>query len=159
MENRLLATQDSQPERVAPKSPLRQHLFTLFQACLSFGLLFFTIFFAVNCSLDPPPWQKFTFQRPERSITCLNILSHASMFVLAALTSSVFDMVRWALASSDSGLAALTFTLLGRATNVMGVLYLLLFASVPWKSRLSCDVKSGMRIWGSRRYICFALVC
>jgi hypothetical protein len=146
-----------QPNPVAPKSPLRQHLLTLLQACLSFGLLFFTIFFAVNCSRDQPLSQKLTFQKPESTVRVLNILSHVSMFVLAALTTSVFDMVRWALASSKYGLAALTFTLLGRATNVTGVLYLLL-ASFPWPCKTTRD-KSGVGLWGSQRYIWFTLVC
>lgn len=146
------------PEPVAPKSPARQHLFTLIVASLSLVCVFFTVFFAFNCSLDHPISQKLTFQKPERNITVLNILSHISMFVLAELTTSVFDMIRWALGSSDFGLSALTFILLSRATNVIGAFYLLL-ASVPGMSKFSGIADKGVRVWGSQRYICFTWVC
>jgi hypothetical protein len=156
MENGQL-TASFQPEPVAPKSPSRQHCSTLLVACLSGICIFFTVFFAFNCSLDRPLSQKFTFQKPERSILVLNILSQLSMFLLAELTIGVFDMIRWAQASSESGLPALTFIILSSATSITGVLYLLL-ASVPGISKLSDAANKGLRVWGSQRYICYTWV-
>lgn len=130
------------------QTPRRQYCALWLLSVLAATCLGVTIFFAFNCSLEYHLSQKLTFEKPERSITFLNIMSHISMFVLAELVSSVFEKIRWALASSQIGTSALTFLVLGRATNLLGVLNLLLSRKLNVSAFWFGD---GARIWGGQR--------
>jgi hypothetical protein len=63
------------------------------------------------------------------------------------LTSSVFEAVRWAFASSRSGIPASSFLSLSRATSVFGILNLLI-----GNEKHSLVRKDGHRFWSLQRY-------
>ena len=140
----------SPSEGVKLQSPARQQFPTWFLVFATSVCICITIFIAYNGSLDQPLSRKLTFETPERSITCLNILSHVSMFFLAELLSCVFEKIRWALACSEIGTSAYTFLALSRATNVIGVASLLL-ARTPGSL---FKFANGVRVWGSQRFFC-----
>jgi hypothetical protein len=127
------------------QSPLRKQRYTLILATLTAGCMAFTIFFAYNSSLELPISSKLIFNRPEKSILVLNIASQITIFCLAELTICVLDAVRWAFASSVTGASAYTFLALSRATNVIGVICLLLRRD---DQKIGRD---GHRIWGGQR--------
>jgi hypothetical protein len=133
------------PTRNDFQSPLRKQRYTLILATLTAGCMAFTIFFAYNSSLEVPISSKLIFNPPEKSILVLNIASQITIFCLAELTICVLDAVRWAFASSVAGASAYTFLALSRATNVIGVICLLL-------SRDDQKIgRDGHRIWGGQR--------
>lgn len=136
------------PDRV-PDSPIRRQRLTLLLAVLSVASMSFTVFFAYNSSSEQPVSSMLIFERPERSILVLNIVSQITIYCLAELTLSVFDSVRWAFACSTSGISAYTFLALSRATNVIGVLYLILGNGVK-PGTIQGD---GHRLWGGQRYV------
>lgn len=110
------------------------------------ALLGFTIFFAWNSTLADPFVQSLLPASPTHTITALNILSHVTVFVLQVLVSNVFEALRWAFASSEQGISAFGFMSMSRATNLLGVLYLLPFNSG------STEFWTGHRLWGLQRY-------
>ena len=109
----------------------------------------FTIFFAYNSSLPEPISRKLIFTKPERGILVLNLASQMTIFCLAELTSSVLEVLRWALACTVPGISAHTFLALGRSTNIAGVL-LILFGRGGKTRAMQRDSR---RLWGSQRYI------
>ena len=113
------------------QSPMRKQRYTLILATLTAGCMAFTVFFAYNSSLEHPISSKLIFNRPEKSILVLNIASQITIFCLAELTTCVLDAVRWAFACSVTGASAYTFLALSRATNVIGVVCLLLGRDRP----------------------------
>jgi hypothetical protein len=127
------------------QSPLRKQRSTLILATLTVGCMAFTIFFAYNSSLELPISSKLIFNRPEKSILVLNIASQITIFCLAELTTCVLDAIRWAFACSVSGASAYTFLALSRATNVIGIVCLLLGRDNQEPGR------DGHRIWGGQR--------
>src|SRR5271169_6443774 len=127
------------------QSPMRKQRYTLILATLTAGCMAFTVFFAYNSSLEHPMSSKLIFNRPEKSILVLNIASQITIFCLAELTTCVLDAVRWAFASSVTGASAYTFLALSRATNVIGVVCLLLGKDSQESGR------DGHRIWGGQR--------
>ena len=130
-------------------SSVRQQWFTIILAYTTATCVLFTLFFAYNSCLDYPVWRGLIFARPERTVWMLNILSQVSIFLLAELTSSIFDITRWALASRDTGIPAYTFLVLSRATSIIGVVSLLLARTVS-TPRYQFD---GHRFWGIQRYV------
>ena len=128
-------------------STIRKVWVTLTMACITSLFLAFTIFFAYNSSVEQPYWSLFVTQRPERSILILNIASQVTVFCLAELTISVLEAIRWAFASSVSGISGLTFIALSRATNIVGTMYL--WAGLgPTPGRIRRD---GHKIWAGQR--------
>ena len=77
----------------------------------------------------------------------LNILSHGTILLLKEITSDVFEVVRWGLATSRNGIPTSSFLSLGRATSLFGVFNL--FAGKENESLVSRD---GNRIWSLQRY-------
>ena len=134
--------------RVRPRV-LKQRSFSLFLALLAVASLSVTIFFAYNCSLRQPISSTLLFQNPGRNILVLNFLSQITTFCLAELAFSVFGVLAWAFASHPSGTPAYTFLALSRATNLVGVLYLIT-GKGPKPGRLQPD---GHRVWGLQRYL------
>lgn len=107
--------------------------------------LAFTIYFAYNCTLQNPPSPKLVFSDPSNTLLILNILSHGALQLLRESTSFVFEAVRWALASTSSGIPAFTFLGLSRATGPFGVVKLFLGGmSIP-------GGKGGHRFWTGQR--------
>jgi hypothetical protein len=120
--------------------------FTLVVACITALCMTFTLFFAYNSSLKQPYLSLFVSKTPERSILILNLASQLTVFALAEMMASVLDATRWTLACSTSGIPALTFVALSRATSFFGALYLSMGGSgVPGRNSL--------RMWGAQRYI------
>lgn len=134
-------------------SKFQKQPFTLLFALLTTICITFTAFFAVNSSLEKPLISKLIFEKPERSILVLNIASQISIFCLYEFTLSVFDAARWAFASSASGISAYTFLVLSRATNIVGVLYLM-WGKGPEPKQIQRD---GHRVWAFQRY-CLAVL-
>ena len=126
---------------------LKQSWFYLSLALLSAVCLCITVFFAYNCSLPTPISSKLLFKRPGTSILVLNVLSQVTMFCLAELALCVLGVLRWAFVSHPYGTPAYTFLALSRATNVAGVLYMILGRG-PRPGRFQRD---GHRVWGIQR--------
>jgi hypothetical protein len=135
------------PESSNFRYSLRNQVPILLLAVVTAMVMSFTVFLAYNSTLEHPLSQKLVATTPEQSILILNIASQITIFCLGETTHWVFETVRWALASSQSGIAAYTFLLLSRATSVAGVIYMMFGrpASVGFQ-------KDGYRIWGSQRY-------
>ena len=137
------------PSRDDFHSPLVKEQWTLLLALLTAGVMSFTIFFAYNSAMEQPISNHLIFSNPERSILALNILSQITIFLFAELTLAVLEAVRWALACSTNGTAALTFLALSRATNAIGVLGILLGNGDKKFG------KDGYRLWAGQRYVYF----
>ena len=127
----------------------KQRSFSLLLALFAVASLAVTIFFAYNCSLPQPLSSKLMFQNPSRSILVLNFLSQITMFCLSELAFCVLSVLGWVFASHPSGTPAYTFLALSRATNLAGVLSLIV-SKGPEPGRLQPD---GHRVWGIQRYI------
>jgi hypothetical protein len=132
------------------RSPFRQFFWTWALTIVSIIWVVFTVYFAYNCTMDKPLSTTLVFSRPDNTILALNILSHGTILLLRELTSSVFEAVRWAFASSKDGISAFSFLGLSRATSPLGVLNLMggSARSKPFKF-----AKDGHRIWGFQRYL------
>jgi hypothetical protein len=134
------------PESSNFRYSLRNQIPILCLAVLTAIVMTFTVFLAINSTLEHPVSQRLVATTPERSILVLNIASQITIFLLAETTHWVFEAVRWAMASSASGIAAYTFLLLSRATSVAGVIYMMF--GRPAKSGIQ---KDGFRLWGGQR--------
>jgi hypothetical protein len=132
------------------RSHHQQQFFTLLLVILTALTMSFTVFFAYNSSLPEPISRNLIFAKPERSILVLNLASQITIFCLAELTSSVLEVLRWALACTVHGVSAHTFLALGRSTNVVGVLFILFGRGAKGKASVQRD---SHRLWGSQRYI------
>ena len=132
------------------RSHHQQQFFTLLLVILTALTMSFTVFFAYNSSLPEPISRNLIFAKPERSILVLNLASQITIFCLAELTSSVLEVLRWALACTVHGISAHTFLALGRSTNVVGVLFILFGRGAKGKASVQRD---SHRLWGSQRYI------
>ena len=132
-----------------PPSPISHQRFTIMLAYGTAACMSFTIFFAYNGCLNQPIVESMILERPERAIVILNILSQLTIFLLAELTSSIFDITRWALASTSAGIPAFTFLVLSRATTMFGVVSLLMAKAV----KMSEFQRDGHRFWGIQRYV------
>ena len=138
---------DLESQRQVTPIRIRNQGVTIVMAFITAILMSFTIFFAYNSSLENPMLSLFVSKNPERSIVILNLASHLTLCALAELTSSVFDAIRWALASQGSGTTALTFITLSRATSFLGSIYLSMGRSqVPDNSP-----RNDHRVWGAQR--------
>lgn len=127
-------------------SPFRQFWGTWLVSLIATAWVIFTICFAYNCTLVNPFSIRLLFSKPENTILMLNILSHGTIILLKDLTSSGFEAVRWAFASSEKGVSASNFIGLSRATNALGVLGLVLGTSGSYGLG-----KDGYRLWGLQR--------
>jgi hypothetical protein len=132
------------------ESTFRQYFLTWVLALFTLGWIIFTIYFAYNCSISNPLTPSLIFSKPERTILLMNILSQFTIFLLAELTLSVFEALRWAFASSPHGINAFSFVGLSRATSLLGILSLLIRNRIrePGEPILS---KDGHRLWGLQR--------
>jgi len=145
LEARLIPTVTMRKQ--AGEYPARKHRFTILMAIITSFILAATIFFAYNCSLAQPVAPALRFALPERNVFVLSLLTQLAMFSLAELTSTVLDLVRWAFSCSARGIPAFTFLALSRATNLLGVLYLVL-GRTPGTSGFQTN---GHRLWGCQR--------
>ena len=133
--------------RQAGEYPSRKHRFTILMAVVTSLLVGATIFFAYNCSLAQPVAPSLRFAVPERNVFVLTLLTQLTIFSLAELTATILDLVRWAFSCSASGVSAFTFLALSRATNVLGVVYLVLGTT---RSSRGFGT-AGHRLWGCQR--------
>jgi hypothetical protein len=133
--------------RQAGEYPSRKHRITILMAVITSFLLGATIFFAYNCSLAQPVAPALRFAVPERNVFVLTLLTQLTIFSLAELTSTVLDLVRWAFSCSARGVSAFTFLALSRATNILGVLYLVLGTTRSSRGFST----TGHRLWGCQR--------
>jgi len=104
------------------QNPVRQRLMTLLLSSFASLWVIFTIIFAWNCTLQNPFSPGMIFSAPSTTVLTLNILSHGTVVLLRELTSSVFEIVRWALACTPHGVSLPSFISLSRATGPLGVL-------------------------------------
>jgi hypothetical protein len=117
----------------------------------------FTIYFAYNSSLAIPQSPSLIFSRPQNTIVALNILAQVSMMLLGQLTNGSFDRLRWGLASTRTGVPALSFFALASSTTYTGVLMMLYHGlnthnSTPTqKTRQWRLTRIDQRVWGSQR--------
>jgi hypothetical protein len=147
--NRVDAQKEIERPRPASMPSGRRHQYpTIMMALATTFLMSFTIFFAYNSSLQKPMLSLFVSKSPERSILILNIASQISLFALAEMECLIYDAVRWVLASHRSGTPGLTFITLGRATGLLGSIYLSFS-----RSRVSgkAQVYNDHRLWGVQR--------
>jgi hypothetical protein len=136
----------SEPPFIPPlKSTFYQFRLTWAVVILTAAWIGFTIFFAYNSRLQIPVSQVLLFSSPSRTILALTVLSHGTIFLLQMVSADVFEAVRWALAAK--GTSAFAFLSLARATNPMGVLYLLFH-----RSRSGQTFLKGHYLWASQRY-------
>lgn len=135
------------PQPADFQSPIEKQRWTLLLALLTCGVMIFTVFFAYNSSLAVPISTKLIFDTPATSVLVLNIASQVTIFCLAELTICVFEAIRWALACSARGVQGYNFLALSRATNLMGVICLLVGGTTTKQS-----ISGSHRLWGSQRY-------
>jgi hypothetical protein len=128
------------------QSTPRQLLWPWITALVSALWLAFATIFAFNCSLPKPFFQRLLPTRSEDSLLILNIFSHGTILLLGQLTSQAFESIRWSLASSPKGVPAASFLGLSRATNLLGVV------SVLISGRGGFLTFDGHRFWGIQRY-------
>lgn len=128
-------------------STIRQQWLTIVLSYATAVCIALTIFYAYNGCLDRPIFSALIAKRPQQSILILNILSQATIFLLCELTTSIFEITRWAFACTTSGVPAYTFLALSRATNTLGVLSLLREGKESGKKWTYDD----HRIWGTQR--------
>jgi hypothetical protein len=81
-----------------------------------------TTWLSLASSSSRPP--RF-FQKPERTVLVLSLLSNGALFLLGELTSGMCEMLRWTIALRSSGVGIATFLGLSRATSNFGVINLL----------------------------------
>lgn len=129
------------------QSLFQKQRYTLMVLATATMCLSFTIFFAYNSSIQHPLSTTLILAQPERSISVLNILSQITIFLFGWLTSTAMENVRWAYACSRTGTSTYTFLVLSGATNIVGVLRLLVSKDTRPDFR-----RDGHRLWGSQRY-------
>lgn len=115
----------------------------------------FTVYFAYNCSLEVPQAETLIFSEPQWTILTLAILSQLTIFLLAELTNSVFEIVRWTFVSSERGLPALSFFALGTSTTSLGLLMVLWNGFKNHQSNCNSQrkwLRDGPRVWSFQRY-------
>jgi hypothetical protein len=125
---------------------IRQFTWTWILALLTMVWILFTIYFAYNSSMDQPKAPLLIFTNPQNTILTLTILSHVTVLLLEAMTSSALESVRWAFACSKDGISTFSFLGLSRATGILGVLNLLLEGGKD-----SFFKRDGHRFWGIQR--------
>lgn len=103
-----------------------QLLWTWSLLFVTIGWVAFTILFASNCIRSASFSSTLLFSDPTKTVLALNVLSHVTILLLRELTASIFDVIRWTLASSPNGISLGSFISLSRATGLVGVLSLLL---------------------------------
>jgi hypothetical protein len=141
-------------------SPLRIFLLTWLVAVATCGSVGFTIYFAYNASLESPLSDWLIFSRPELTILVLSGSSQITIFLLGVFTDGLLENVRWAFASGDDGVSALSTLALSPATGYIGVL-VLLFSGLGWphsgkeKWKIKAPLMDNYRIWGCQRYLSF----
>lgn len=129
------------------KPTWKQFLMTWgFTVCATLWIIF-TIFFAYNSTLSNPFSTSLIPSKPNNTIAALAVLSHVTVFLLQMITSSVFEAVRWAYASSRGGISAFAFVALSRATGIHGVADLVIH-----DSKTNEGFTKGHRFWGSQRF-------
>ena len=131
---------------VTLRSPIRQLFWSWILSVVASVWVIFTVYFAYNCTLDRPLSTRLMFSRPDNTILALNVLSHGTIFLLGHLTSSVFEAVRWALASSKNGISVFSFIGLSRATSPLGVMTLMV-----GNAGSKLFARDGHRLWGFQR--------
>src|SRR5271154_3948401 len=97
-------------------SPFRIYLLTWLVAVVTCGSVGFTIYFAYNASLESPLSDWLIFSRPELTILVLSGSSQITIFLLGVFTDGLLENVRWAFASGDDGVSALSALALSPAT-------------------------------------------
>ena len=141
-------------EESPTKSPLITHLSSWLLCLCTCATVAFTIYFAYNCSLEVPQSPILIFPKPQRTILTLTILSQSTIFLLGQLANSLFETVRWAFASSELGIPALSFFALGSSTSTLGVLMVLLNsfkAHPPDFNQQRTSARDGPPVWGFQR--------
>ena len=136
----------SDPPGTRLDSTFRQFLWTWIVSLIAVAWVGFTICFAYNCTLVNPFLPSLLFSNPKYTLLMLNILSHGTIILLKDLTSSAFEAVRWAFASSKKGVSASSFIGLSRATSALGILDLVFGRSGSYGLG-----KDGHRLWGLQR--------
>ena len=141
-----------QQVRRRPRRPsdntFRRQGCTVLLAVVSVICMTLTVLLAYNSSLEQPFMSNLHFHKPQRTVLVLNIATQVTIFSLSELTFSILDSIRWAFACSKTGVSAVTFLSLSRATNIAGVIYLILGAgAAPIRFR-----RDGHRVWGLQRY-------
>jgi hypothetical protein len=111
-------------ESAALSRRLRNQVVTVVMAFITTICIISTVFFAYNNTLDKPYVDSLVAKSPDKTILALNIMSQITLHSLSELTSLVMDTTRWALATGESGISALTFLALSQATSLVGALFL-----------------------------------
>ena len=131
------------------KRSIRGYWFSWSMAILSSASVACTIYFAYISSQNGPI---AIFSNPLRTVLALNVLSQITVYLLGSLADNLLDNIRWALASSDNGISALTFLVLSPSTTSWALLAML-FKRSQLKSVRHRGCPFGHQIWGSQKYI------
>jgi hypothetical protein len=110
------------------------YILTLFLS----GALFFYLQAALVSQTSPLGPLLLT---PQKTLLLVSVLSQSFILLLEFLMSSVFNSLRWQLASRDSGVPVSTFLGLSRATSLWGVIMLM--------------YRHTHFIWGTHRYFAY----
>jgi len=121
-------------------------------AILATVCLVSTIFFAFNSSLEIPHIPSLVAQNPAQTILILNIMSQITAFALAELTRWIMNDLRWVIATTETGISALSFLVLSKATTIFGT-FLLTFTGGDKQ------VGSGHRLLGLQRFVPAQVLC
>ena len=112
----------------------------------TFSLAAFSTFYSWSVLIsDNPALGSLQSLSPGKTLWIVNILSQAVAFSVCELLSMVFEALRWALASGESGILISTFLALSRATPLLGVVSL-------------CSINGTHRLWCTKRY-CDQNIC
>ena len=110
-----------------------------------------TSFYAYNATLTRP-LSGIIPSVPTQTIGVLNTMSTASAFLLGELVHTVFERMRWILASRPKGVALTDFLGMSRATSISGVLALLCWGK-PEGSRISSVLDYNRKLWVIQRHL------
>lgn len=112
----------------------------------------FTSYYAFNATLTRPQFDIIS-SVPTRTIGVLNALSTVSAFLLGELIQTVFERMRWVLASRPTGVSLTEFLGMSRATSMAGVLALICWVKPEGTSGISAVLSYNRKLWIIQRYL------
>ena len=133
----------------AAKLPMRQYISTWILVAFACVWVVFTIIVACNCTLDDPIAESLVLATPAQTVLVLSILSQFTIFLMGELVTTVFEALRWAFSSSQSGISVFSFLILGRATGLLGVFGRMCRMDLSKRS----GTKALHRLWGAQRLL------
>lgn len=131
---------DQAANHTAVPSKLKQLRWALATGVLTILLSTFSIFYAYEALLSERPVLGPLLLSPSRTVLFIPILTQILVHLFKTLFHALFQMMRWQMASRETGVELTTFLALSAGTSMLGVLHLL-------------KERGGHRVWAVQRYV------